>query len=74
MGCSASRMKGELHPTKNHMPGGLWHLVQIFLHIGWQCGMGSFDSGVAREGGGGGHAMLYDQRILDLKINEKRQQ
>ena len=31
------RMKGELHPTKNHLGGGLPHLVRmLFLHVGYQ--------------------------------------
>ena len=29
--CSASRMKGELHPSKNHSQDGLRHLVPTFL-------------------------------------------
>ena len=32
--CSASRMKGELHPTKSHLRGGLPHLVRTSLHVG----------------------------------------
>ena len=26
-------MKGELHPAKNHLRGGLWHLVRTFLRV-----------------------------------------
>ena len=32
VGCSTNRMKGELHPTKDHLGGGLLHLVRTFLH------------------------------------------
>ena len=33
----SSRMKGRLHPTENHLLGGLSpHLVRTFLHIGRQ--------------------------------------
>ena len=31
VGCSVSRMKGELHPSKNRSEDGLRHLVLIFL-------------------------------------------
>ena len=31
--CSASRVKGELHPAKNHLRRGLPHLVSTSLHI-----------------------------------------
>ena len=33
MGCSASRIKGELHPAKNRLRGRLAHLVRTFLYI-----------------------------------------
>ena len=32
--CSASRMKGELHPSKNRSLDGLGHLVPTFLLMG----------------------------------------
>ena len=31
---SRNRMKGELHPAKNRLSGGLRHLVRTFLHVG----------------------------------------
>ena len=37
--CSAIRVKGQLHATKNFSRGGLPHLVQSLLHTRWRHGM-----------------------------------
>lgn len=31
--CSASRVVGDVHPTKNRLPGGLWQLVYNFVRM-----------------------------------------
>ena len=33
VGCSASRIKGELHPIKTRLCGGCPHLVRTFSHM-----------------------------------------
>ena len=59
--CSASRMKGELHPSKNHSYDGLRHLVVTFLlmddsanelYFVFWCGHSGGSNG-GGEGGGG---------------------
>ena len=65
-GCSASRMKGELHPSKNRLQDGLRHHVPTFLLIDdsanelyfvFWCGHSRDRNGyhyVGGRGGGGG--------------------
>ena len=71
--CSASRIKGELHPTKNHVSGGLPHLVRTCMSDDCLESFFVF-SGVAnfsptkhapRAGAGGGRADL----VLALVIS-----
>ena len=54
MRCSASRMKGELPPTKDHLRGGLPRLVRTLLRMGDKFEIVYVFSGVAtsrrREG------------------------
>ena len=58
--CSASRMKGELHPSKNRSKQGLRHLVPTFLLMDdsanellcFWCGHSSYSNGGGGRGGG----------------------
>ena len=45
-------MKGELHPTENHLKGGLPHLVRPFLHINYSFEKKRKKKGMATAGGG----------------------
>ena len=55
--CSASRMKGQLHPIRTYGRGGLAHLAQTFLNVDGSFELHSLFSGVAisRDGKWGYH-------------------
>ena len=54
--CSASGVKGELHPAVNHLSAGLPHFVRTFLDMddkGWGGGRSGWGWGAERKGVGG---------------------
>ena len=55
--CSASRMKGEPHPTKSHLLGGLPHLVRTLLCI-WMTASNGGGYGERKKMRGGGKIIL----------------
>ena len=52
-----SRVKGKLHPTKNHLWGGLRHLVPTFLLVDDNVKSFDSDSSVANRGDSNGHTV-----------------